>query len=44
MNTKINKTILYPNIQELIVHFIDCDMIGDLFTVLLNIRRLRINL
>ncbi|CAF1122631.1 unnamed protein product [Adineta steineri] len=40
----IDKTSLYPNIEELTVNLIDCEMLGNLFTLLVHIRRLHINL
>ncbi|CAF1452056.1 unnamed protein product [Adineta ricciae] len=39
-----DKTIFYQNIEELIVNLIDCEMLGDLFTRIPNVRRLHINL
>jgi hypothetical protein len=32
--TAIDKTISYPNIEELIVNLTDCDIIADLFSLL----------
>ncbi|CAF1309307.1 unnamed protein product [Adineta steineri] len=40
----IDKTSLYPNIEELTVNLIDYEMLGNLFTLLVNIRRLHIKL
>ena len=39
-----DKTSLYSNIEELTVNLIDCDMMGDLFALIPNVRRLYINL
>ncbi|CAF1482735.1 unnamed protein product, partial [Rotaria sordida] len=36
--------ISYPNIEELIINLIDCDMLGDLLKLIPNIRRLHLNL
>ncbi|CAF4132014.1 unnamed protein product [Rotaria sordida] len=36
--------ISYPNIEELIINLIDCDMLGDLLKLIPNIRRLHVNL
>jgi hypothetical protein len=39
-----DKTSLYSNIEELTINLIECDMMGDLFALIPNVRRLYINL
>lgn len=43
LNT-IDETMVSPNIEELTLNLIDCDMLGDLFKIIPNVRRLHINL
>lgn len=38
------KTNLYPNIEELTLNLIDCDMLGDLFKIIPNVHRLHVSL